>query len=102
MGPRDVDITGLTFEWDEVKADSNYRKHQVSFEEAKTIFGDPLSLTASDPLHSQDEDRYIDVGLSSQGRLLAVVYTERQSTIRLISSRRATQVERRAYEETRE
>jgi len=95
-------MTGLTFEWDEPKADANYRKHQISFEEARTVFGDPLSLTIADPLHSQDEDRYVDVGLSSQGRLLAVVYTERRARIRLINCRRATQAERRAYEENRE
>jgi uncharacterized protein len=101
MGPRNG-VARLIFEWDESKADANRRKHQISFEEAKTIFSDPLSLTIADPLHSQDEERYVDVGLSSQGRLLAVVYTERRTMIRLISCRRATQEERRAYEETRE
>lgn len=89
----------LIFEWDEEKAIANYRKHGVSFEEAKTVFGDFLSVTVSDPEHSREEDRYIDIGYSAQERLLVVVYTERRSRIRLISSRRATQSERRIYEE---
>ena len=89
----------LTFEWDEDKAEANLRKHQVSFDEGTTVFLDPMSLTIGDPLHSDDEDRYIDIGLSYEGRLLVVVYTERGSTIRLISCRRAKPEERRAYEE---
>ena len=89
----------LIFEWDEDKARTNLLRHQVSFEEAKTVFGDPLSVTISDPDHSRDEDRYIDIGRSSGDRLLVVVYTERDSAIRLISCRRATQAERRIYEE---
>jgi uncharacterized DUF497 family protein len=87
------------FEWDEDKARANLVKHQVSFEEAKTVFGDPLSVTISDPDHSRDEDRYIDIGRSTGDRLLVVVYTERGSAIRLISCRRAAQAERRIYEE---
>jgi uncharacterized DUF497 family protein len=67
----------LTFEWDEQKAEQNLRKHQVSFEEAKTIFGDPFSITIPDPEHSASESRYVDIGYSSQGQLLVVVYTER-------------------------
>lgn len=90
----------LTFEWDEAKANANLRKHGVSFEEAKTVFTDPLSLTKPDPLHSEDEERYVDIGRSVEGRLLVVIYTERRSAIRLISCRTATQVERRSYEET--
>lgn len=90
----------LTFEWDEAKATANFRKHGVSFEEAKTVFADPLSLTKPDPLHSEGEERYVDVGRSVEGRLLVVIYTERRSTIRLISCRTATQAERRTYEET--
>lgn len=89
----------LTFEWDEEKADANLRKHGVSFEEAKTVFGDPLSITIKDPRHSIGEHRYVDVGLSSEERLLVVVYTERRNVIRLISSREATRAERKAYEE---
>lgn len=90
---------GLTFEWDQDKADANLQKHRVSFEEAKTVFGDPLSVTIPDPRHSQGEHRYVDIGRSSQGRLLVVVYTERRSAIRLISSRRATRAEQKIYEE---
>lgn len=89
----------LIFEWDEDKARNNLVKHQVSFEEAKTVFGDPLSVTISDPDHSRDEDRYLDIGRSAGDRLLVVVYTERDTAIRLISCRRATQAERRIYEE---
>jgi uncharacterized DUF497 family protein len=89
----------LTFEWDEEKAATNFKKHQVSFEEAKTVFNDPLSITVLDPDHSIDEDRYIDIGMSSQERLLVVVYTERGQNIRLISSRQATRREQKAYEQ---
>jgi len=92
-------VKELIFEWDEDKARNNLVKHQVSFEEAKTVFGDPLSVTISDPDHSRDEDRYLDIGRSAGDRLLVVVYTERDTAIRLISCRRATQAERRIYEE---
>ena len=67
----------LTLEWDEQKAEQNLRKHQVSFMEAKTVFGDPLSISIPDPQHSASESRYVDIGYSSQGRLLAVVYRAR-------------------------
>ena len=89
----------LTFEWDEKKADENLRKHGVSFEEAKTVFNDPFSVTIHDPDHSSDEQRYVDIGLSLKGRLIVVSYCERGKTIRLISSRRATRKEQRDYEE---
>ncbi len=88
----------LTFEWDEEKAAKNLKNHRISFEETKTVFNDPLSITVADPNYSIDEDRYIDIGMSSQGRLLVVVYTERGQNIRLISSRKATKREQRAYE----
>jgi uncharacterized DUF497 family protein len=90
----------VNFEWDEAKAISNFRKHSISFEEGTTVFTDPLSITVSDPLHSQDETRYIDIGRSFEGRLLVVVYAEEESTIRLISCRQASSAERRIYEET--
>lgn len=90
---------GPTFEWDEDKEDANLRKHGVSFEEAKTVFGDPLSITISDPGHSRGERRYIVIGRSSEEHLLVVVYTERRAAIRLISSRRAASAERKIYEE---
>ena len=89
----------MTFEWDEQKAISNARKHGVTFEEAKTVFNDPLSVTISDPSHSFGEGRYVDIGTSLKGRLLVVWYTERRHRTRLIGCRRATQLERRAYEE---
>jgi len=89
----------VNFEWDEAKAIANFRKHRVSFEEGTTVFTDPSSITVSDPLHSQDENRYIDIGRSFEGRLLVVIYTEEGSTIRLISCRQATKAERRIYEE---
>ena len=89
----------LTFEWDENKALENYRKHGVSFEEAKTVFNDFFAITIYDPNHSINEDRFIDLGRSSRGRILVVVYTERNETIRLISSRMATRRECWHYEE---
>jgi uncharacterized DUF497 family protein len=89
----------LAFEWDEGKARRNRRKHGVSFEEASTIFADPLSVTIPDPLHSEEEDRFVIVGESNRGRLLVVVFTERGERIRLVSARVATRGERRKYEE---
>ncbi len=89
----------LTFEWDENKALENYRKHGIDFEEAKTVFNDPSATTIYDPDHSINEDRFIDLGRSSKERILVVVYTERNETIRLISSRMATKRECWRYEE---
>ncbi|MEH2359949.1 BrnT family toxin [Nostoc sp.] len=90
----------LGFEWHEKKAKENLKKHGISFEEAKTVFNDPFSITITDPNHSLDEERYIDIGLSLRGELLVVVYTERQSNIRIISCRQATKVERKVYEQS--
>lgn len=89
----------LAFEWDEQKAELNYRKHRVSFEEAQTVFRDPDSITILDSEHSIEEDRYIDIGLSERGRILVVAYTERQEKIRIISSRKATTKEMQVYEQ---
>ena len=89
----------LTFEWHAEKARENLRKHNVSFEDAKTVFDDPFSITIADPEHSGDEDRYIDIGLSVKGQILVVVYTERGLNIRIISCRQATNAERRIYEQ---
>lgn len=89
----------MTFEWDEEKAEANLAKHRVSFEEAKTTFDDPLYVDFYDPDHSQDEHRYIMIGLSNQGRLLIASYTGRDDTIRLINARQVTRSEREAYEE---
>ena len=90
----------LRFEWDETKARSNQAKHAVSFAEASTVFGDPLSLTIPDPAHSQTEDRWIILGHSQQGRLLVVVHTERGDNLRNISARPASRRERKQYEES--
>lgn len=90
---------GLTFEWDESKEVANEQKHGVRFQEALTVFRDPLSITIPDPGHSDTEDRFIDIGASYGGRLLVVAYTERGETIRIISCRLATRAERKAYEQ---
>jgi hypothetical protein len=89
----------LGFEWDDAKAKSNLAKHGVSFEEAATVFGDPLSLTIPDPAHSQAEGRFIILGQSHRRKLLVVVHTERGDDLRVISARRVNKRERRAYEE---
>ncbi len=89
----------MNFEWDENKAARNLLKHRVSFEEAKTVFDDPLYVDFYDPDHSDDEERYLIVGESNRGRLLIVSYTERGDVIRLISARVVTRSEREAYEE---
>jgi uncharacterized DUF497 family protein len=88
----------MEFEWDPEKEKANLAKHDVSFVEAMTIFGDPLELTIADPYHSEEEFRFLSVGLPSGGRLLVVAYTERGERIRIISAREATAKERREYE----
>ena len=90
---------GYYFEWDPRKASSNLRKHDVPFEEATSVFGDPLAMNMSDPDHSVDESRFILLGLSHKFRLLVVAYAERGRGTRLISARVATRQERRTYEE---
>lgn len=87
------------FEWNENKANENYRDHRVSFVEGATIFADPFSITIDDPDHSVDEQRYIGIGTSEKGRVLVVSYTERSGKIRIISCRKATRSEWRRYEE---
>lgn len=89
----------MDFEWDEEKAGRNLAKHGISFEEAKTVFDDPLYIDFYDPDHSEDEERYIIVGVSQANRLLVVSYTERKRSVRLISAREATRAEKEAYEE---
>jgi uncharacterized protein len=90
---------GLKFEWHPDKAKQNKRKHKVSFEEASTVFADLLSATVFDLDHSEAEDRYITVGFSEQNRLLIVSHTERGDTIRIISARELTPLEKQEYEE---
>lgn len=86
------------FEWDEKKAKLSIQKHGINFEEAATVLQDELSLTMNDVHHSLDKERFIDIGPSSSGRILVVTYTERGNNIRIISCRKATLVERKAYE----
>ena len=89
----------MRFEWDDQKARSNLRKHRVSFDEAKTVFDDPLYVDFYDPDHSLDEHRYIIIGESEQGRVLIVAYATRADRIRIINARGVTEAERQAYEE---
>jgi uncharacterized DUF497 family protein len=94
----------VLFNWDRKKAQSNLHKHLVSFEEAKTVFLDPFALTFADEHHSDEEERYLTLGISSRGRALLVIHMQRwdeQDTliIRLISCRKATSAERKKYEE---
>ena len=89
----------IDFEWDPRKAVSNLRKHGVSFTEAGTVFGDELSITVSDPDHSEDEDRFITIGWLNRRRLLIVTHTVRADKIRIISARELTKAERKDYEE---
>lgn len=87
----------MTFEWDAEKARTNEIKHGVSFEEAKTVFNDPFSITIADPNH-HEEERWLDIGLSDSDRLLVVWYTEHTDRIRIIGCRGATKTERQYYE----
>jgi uncharacterized protein len=89
----------VEFEWDQKKEAKNIRKHKVTFSEAATVLGDTLSTTVPDPDHSEEEDRYITVGLSQRHRLLIVAHTERGERTRIISARPLTSAERETYEE---
>ena len=89
----------MEFEWDEGKNAANFQKHGVWFEEAATIFGDPLSDTFDDPDHSAREYRFPTLGTSSRGSLLVVSHTDRGARIRIISAREMTRQERSVYEE---
>jgi uncharacterized DUF497 family protein len=89
----------LLFEWDPNKAKENLETHGVSFDEASTAFRDTLSLSIYDPLHSEEEDRFVLIGSSHRNRLLVVVHTEKGDNIRLISARKASKKERKQYEE---
>ncbi|MDN3514065.1 MAG: BrnT family toxin [Candidatus Brocadia sp.] len=88
----------MEFEWDTKKAKKNHKKHGVHFEEASTVFYDPLSATFDDLDHSIDEHRLITIGFSSLGHLLVVSHTERRNRIRIISARLATARERKRHE----
>ncbi len=89
----------LEFEWDLRKAETNLRKHKVTFQEASTVFADPLSATIHDPDHSDIEDRYLTIGLFIAGRILIIAHSERNNRIRIISARELTSPEKRHYEE---
>ena len=86
--------------WDAPKAAANRRKHGVSFEEAATVFADPLAKITDDPEHSDTEDRELLLGSSEKGRLLVVSFVQRASAIRLISARPASRVEKHVYQES--
>lgn len=89
----------LGFEWDAAKARANAWKHHVTFEEAVSVFTDPLLVTFPDTEHSELEERLISIGWSDHGRILLIIHTERVDVIRLISCRKATAAERRIYEQ---
>jgi uncharacterized DUF497 family protein len=89
----------MNFEWNPRKAESNLRKHRVSFVEAATVFGDDLAITVPDPDHSIDEERCITIGWSNRRRLLMVAHADRGNRIRIISARELTRREQKAYEE---
>ena len=88
----------IDFEWDPRKARVNLRKHGVSFYDATTVLRDSLGVTIYDPDHSEEEDRYITIGISGSGRLLMVAHTDRGDRIRIINARELTRAEREAYE----
>ena len=92
----------MKFEWNASKAARNLKVHGVSFDDASTVFGDPLAGTIDDPLHSQAERRSVTIGVAASGKLLVVSHTDRGDAIRLISARPATRAERRAYEHREE
>ncbi|HEV2880510.1 MAG TPA: BrnT family toxin [Pyrinomonadaceae bacterium] len=89
----------MEFEWDETKAAANLSKHGISFDEAQTVFNNPLYVDFYDPDHSFEEHRYLIVGVSQRSRLLLVSYAERDNIVRLVSAREATRAEREVYEE---
>jgi uncharacterized DUF497 family protein len=89
----------VRLDWDARKAAANLRKHAVSFEEASSVFSDPLSATGNDPDHSFAEKLFVTFGVSSSGRLLVIAHAEQDDGIRIISARKATRAERKLYEE---
>ena len=89
----------MEYEWDPKKAVANVQNHNVTFQEAATVFGDPLAITFEDPDHSKDEKRYITFGLSLRKILLVVSHTERAYRTRIISARLMDRKERKIYEE---
>lgn len=92
----------LEFEWDPKKAASNLRKHRISFREAAMVFSDTLARTYDDSAHSHGEERCVTIGMSDKGRVLVVAHATRGERVRIISARKATLHERKAYEEENE
>jgi hypothetical protein len=92
-------LAGVTFEWDPRKAVANFKKHGVAFEDASSVFFDPLAMTYPDPDHSVDEHREVTLGYTMKKDLVFVCHCERGERIRIISARPATRTERRQYEE---
>ena len=91
----------MNFEWDSEKAALNLERHRISFEEAATAFGDPLSITIGDPDHSEAEGRYVLLVMTFRGRLVIVVHTDRGENVRLIGARLANRRQRQSYEQDR-
>lgn len=89
----------MEFEWDSGKATTNKRKHGITFQEAATVFGDPLAITFNDPDHSVDEQRFLTFGTTKAGKMVIVSHTESSSKMRMISARSMTRQERKIYEE---
>ena len=89
----------LYFEWDRVKANVNFEKHNVTFDDVALAFGNPLSLTVPDPDHSEGAYRYLLIGVSVASHLIVVSHTERSGRIRIIGARLAVPKERRDYEQ---
>ncbi len=89
----------MEFEWNPDKALINLKKHNISFQEATTVFDDSLSVTFPDPDHSIGENRYVIIGMSASEQLLVVSHTDRENRTRIITARKATRQERRFYEE---
>jgi uncharacterized protein len=88
----------VQFEWDPEKAQRNLTKHGISFDEAASVFGDPLALTIDDPDHSREERRFLTTGVTKSQRLVVVAHTDRNEGVRIISAREATRGERKQYE----
>jgi len=88
----------LYFEWNPHKAEINLKKHNISFPETTTVFGDPMAITFDDPDHSTGEFRLLTFGSTKMGKLIVVSHTERDGSMRIISARRMTKQERKIYE----
>jgi uncharacterized protein len=95
-----LDVGGLHFEWDDAKAAINIEKHSISFYEAASVFSDTRGILLPDIEHSQEEDRFLLIGITGERKLLTVVHVDRTDVLRIISARPATRLERRDYEQS--